>query len=73
MKLINLNHISKEFAEKYYNNQEEDIVYDILDFTRKIRQNEEIDEYQTIKMLKAIMGYCGIKNVNINKYFKLSV
>lgn len=73
MKLINLNSISQQFAEKYYNNNEEDIIFDILNFSKKVRLNEEIDEYQTIKMLKAIMAYCGIKNVDINKYFKLSV
>ena len=73
MKLINLNSISKQFAAKYYENKEEDIVFDILDFAKKVRLNEEIDEYNKIKILKAAMAYCGIKNVDINKYFRLSV
>ena len=71
--LINLNQISSQFAKAYYDNNKEDINYDILEFAKKIRLNEDIDHYSAIKMLKAIMAYCGVNNVDINKYFKLKI
>ena len=73
MKLINLNQISSQFAKLYYDNNQEDITYDILEFAKKVRLNEKIDHYSAIKMLKAIMSYCGVNNVDINKYFKLKI
>ena len=73
MKLINLNQISAEFAKIYYDNNDEDIAYDILEFAKKVRLGEEIDHYSAIKMLKAIMSYCGTHNVDINKYFRLKI
>ena len=73
MKLININQISKTFAEKYYNNSLDDIIYDIMDFNRKLRSPEKMEDYDAIKAFKAIMSYCGIKHVDLNKFIKLKI
>lgn len=73
MKLINLNQISKTFGEKYYDNKIDDIIYDIIDFNKKLRSNEELGDYDAIKMFKAIIAYCGVKHVDINKFIKLKI
>ena len=73
MKLININQISKTFAEKYYNNSFDDVIYDIMDFNRKLRSPDEMDDYDAIKVFKAIMSYCGIKHVDLNKFIKLKI
>jgi len=71
--VINLNNISKQFANKYYNNNEEDILYDIYEFTKNLRELDNIDDYQAFKAYKAIISYCGIKNIDLNKFIKLRV
>ena len=73
MKLININQISKSFAEKYYKGSLDDIIYDIIDFNRKLRSPDEMSDYDAIKAFKAIMSYCGIKHVDINKFIKLKI
>lgn len=73
MHIINLNNASAQFAEKYYNNSEEDIIYDILNFAKNIRESQNLDDYNILKAFKAIMSYCGIKHVDINKFIKLKI
>ena len=73
MKLININQISKTFADKYYNNSLDDIIYDIIDFNRKLRTPDEMSDFDAIKAFKAIISYCGIKHVDLNKFIKLQI
>lgn len=73
MKLININQISKSFADKYYNGSLDDVIYDIMDFNRKLRAPEEISDFDAIKAFKAIIAYCGIKHVDLNKFIKLKI
>jgi len=73
MKLINLNQISKSFGENYYKNNMDDIIYDIMDFNRKLRASEEMTDFDAIKVFKAIISYCGVKHVDLNKFIKLKI
>lgn len=73
MKLININQISKTFGEKYYNNQIDDVIFDIMEFNRKLRSPDEMTDYDAIKAFKAIFSYCGIKHIDINKFIKLHI
>jgi len=73
MKLINLNQISKSFGENYYKNNMDDIIYDIMDFNRKLRASEEMTDFDAIKVFKAIISYCGVKYVDLNKFIKLKI
>ena len=73
MKLININQISKTFGEKYYNNQIDDVIFDIMEFNRKLRSPDEMTDYDAIKAFKAIFSYCGINHIDINKFIKLHV
>ena len=73
MKLINLNQVSKNFSETYYNNSLDDIIYDIMDFNRKLRSPNEMSDYDAIKAFKSIIAYCGVKHVDLNKFIKLKI
>jgi len=74
MKLINLNQISKVFADKYYNGSADDIIYDIMEFNHKLRNPEKMDiDHDPIKAFKAIFSYCGINHVDLNKFIKLKI
>lgn len=74
MKLININEVCKSFNEKFYNNDFDSIMYDIINFNKKLLlENEEITEYDIIKAYKAISAYCGIKNIDLNKFIKLKI
>jgi len=73
MKLININEVCKSFNEKYYNNDFDYILYDIMNFNKKLISEEEMTEYDAIKAYKAISAYCGIKNIDLNKFIKLKI
>jgi len=73
MKLININEVCKSFNKKYYNDDFDSILYDIIEFNKKILSEEEITEYDAIKAYKAISAYCGIKNIDLNKFIKLKI
>ena len=75
---INLDHVCKEFSNKIYQNCEEDILNDMFDTMKKIsiirKENfTNDDNYLFVKLLKSIFAYCGEKNIDLNKYFSLSV
>lgn len=75
---INLLHVCKEFSTKLYEDCEEDILNDMFDTMEKItkigKENfTNDDNYLFVKQLKALLAYCGRKNIDLNKYFSLSV
>lgn len=73
MKLININQISKTFSDKYYDGSLDDVIFDIMEFNQKLRSPENISDYDAIKAFKAILSYCGIKHIDINKFIKLKI
>lgn len=72
-KVININSICKTFSDKYYSNNQDDILYDIFEFTKKLRSEDKLETYDIIKGFKAILAYCGNKQVDLNRFFKLKI
>lgn len=69
---IDLNGISKQFAETFFNNMKEDIEIDLFYFSDKIA-NGDFNSYNMIKLFKALFSYCGNRNIDLNKYFALKI
>ena len=80
--LVNLNDIGRSFVDHNYN------IYDVSKPNEKIDQiktdlifnivnnyskNFTDSEENTIEFLKALLEYCYISNIDINKYIKLSI
>lgn len=72
-KVININSICKSFSDKYYNNNIDYILYDIYEFAKKLRSEDEMETYDRIKGFKSILAYCGNKQVDLNRFFKLKI
>lgn len=81
MSIVNLNHISKEFSEKIYNNNEDEILSQLLisiqylynEEFQDLANNQNNNQYYIIKLFKSLLAYCADKNIDLNKYFTLSV
>lgn len=69
---INLNYLSKEFSEKIYNNDDSYISDDMNKSINSFLYNN-FDEYNAIKLFKSIFAYCGKNNIDLNKYFSISI
>lgn len=72
MEIININSICDSFKTKYYDNNIDDILYDLFDFTEKLK-SDKIETYDIIKGFKSILAYCGNKQIDLNKFFKLKI
>lgn len=72
-KIININSICKTFSEKYYKDNLDDILFDLFEFSKKLRSENEMETYDRIKAFKSILAYCGIKQVDLNRFFKLKI
>lgn len=80
--LVDLNHISKEFVEQIYNNDEELILVQLFSAISELNKEtykEFIDnlniphtEFHIMKLFKAIISYCGKNNIDVNR-FKVSI
>ena len=69
--ILNLNGISEQFSEIFYKNNDDDIKIDLIHFSGEL-SNGNLEQYNIIKMFEALMGYCGNKKINLNKYFVLN-
>ena len=72
-KLINLNFICKTFSEKYYKDNIDNILFDLFEFYKKLRSENEMETYDKIKGFKSMLAYCGLKQVDLNRFFKLKI
>ena len=73
MKLININEMCKSFSEKYYDDNIDDILYDIINFNKKLFSENEVTEYDAVKAFRSICAYCNKKNIDMNKYIRLKI
>lgn len=67
---LDLNSISKQFSSKYFDDRIEDIKIDLIHYSDELNRGN-LEQYNIIKMFEALMGYCGRKNIDLNKYFVL--
>lgn len=81
-KQINFNSLSKQILDTYKENNRDwfdELLNSIenldkTDIINRITNNEhKLDEFECIKILRAILAECSHENIDLNKYFPLFV
>ena len=73
LQYIDFNGIAMQFAQRYFNNNIDDIKIELMHWSEQIN-NGNYDSYNIIKMFISLMGYIGSnEKINLNKYFSLKL